>query len=71
MSNAERSRAYRERLRSAGLGEIRLAVLDTRDSKVRGKLRREVRALKGHPSSREGEGFVEAALADAQNWTPP
>jgi Protein of unknown function (DUF3018) len=71
MSGAERSRTYRERLRSRGLREIRLIVPDARDPKLREELRRDVRALKGHPSNREGEEFVEAALADIEGWTAP
>src|SRR5690242_4249947 len=48
MSSAERSRAYRERLRARGLREIRLIVLDLRNPRVREEIQRDFRLLKGH-----------------------
>jgi hypothetical protein len=64
-----KTQRYRARLRAQGLRPIQLWVPDTRDPAVCQAIRRDVAALRGHPSSREGDEFVEAALADLEGWT--
>jgi hypothetical protein len=71
MSGAEKTAAYRQRLRGRRLREIRLLVPDTRDPHIRAELKREIALLRDHPSSKEGEAFVEATLADVKGWTAP
>lgn len=63
-SSAEKMVDYRKRKREQGLRQITLWVPDMRDPKVRESLRREAGLLRDHPSTKEGEEFVEAALAD-------
>lgn len=62
MTGAQRTAAYRERLRARGLRQIQLIVPEIRE-----QIRRDAEKLKGHPSTREGEEIVEPALADI--WT--
>jgi hypothetical protein len=63
-----RTGRYRDRLRRRGLRPLQLWVPDLRDAQIGEEVRAAVRAVAGHPSSREGEAFVEAALADAADW---
>lgn len=56
--------AYRRRLREQGLRPLQLWVPDLRDPAIREQLKEEARRLRSHPSSAEGEAFVDAALAD-------
>jgi hypothetical protein len=56
--------AYRRRLRDQGLRPVQLWVPDLRDPEIRRQLEEEARRVRGHPSSAEGEAFVDAALAD-------
>jgi hypothetical protein len=59
---------YRERLRGLGLCPVQLWEPDLRDPRSVEAIWAEVRVLRGHPSTTEGEAFVEAALADAKDW---
>jgi Protein of unknown function (DUF3018) len=63
-SSAQKMADYRKRKQAQGLRQITLWVRDTRDPGVRDSLRREAKLLRDHPSTKEGEEFVEAALAD-------
>jgi len=58
--------AYRRRLRERKLRPLQIWVPDLRDPDVLADLQAEVRMLKDHPSTREGEAFVEAALSDLE-----
>lgn len=56
--------AYRRRLREQGLRPVQLWVPDLRDPAIREQLREEARRVRHHPSTAEGEAFVDAALTD-------
>lgn len=56
--------AYRRRLRERKLRPLQIWVPDLSDPEVRERLKEEARRLRDHPSTKEGEAFVEAALAD-------
>ena len=60
--------AYRRRLRAQGLRPIQLWVPDLRDPKRLEQLRADVRALRDHPSSADGNVFLDAALAEIEDW---
>lgn len=63
--NAARKMAdYRKRKRAQGLRQATLWVPDFDDPKLHERLRREAELLRDHPSTKEGDEFVEAALAD-------
>jgi hypothetical protein len=59
---------YRQRKRAQGLRQIQLWVADLSDPERVARLRAEVRALRGHPSSRDGDRFLDAALAEIEGW---
>jgi hypothetical protein len=59
---------YRERMRAKGLRPIQLWVPDMRDPQRVEQLRAEVRFLREHPSSRDGNRFLDAALAEIEGW---
>jgi Antitoxin MazE-like len=59
---------YRQRMRAKGLRPIQLWVPDLRDPERIERLRAEVRALRHHPSSRDGNQFLDAALAEIEGW---
>jgi len=64
-SNAKQKvSAYRRRLRERGLRPVQLWVPDLRDPAIREQLKEEARRLRNHPSTAEGEAFVDAALTD-------
>ena len=65
-SGAQKMAEYRQRKRAQGLRQITLWVPDTRTPEFRESLRREAALLRNHPSTKEGEEFVEAALADLE-----
>lgn len=67
---AEKTADYRRRMREKGYRQITLWVPDLRNPKVVEEIRREVRALKKHPSDAEGTAFAEAALAEIEGWEP-
>ena len=41
---------------------------DLNDAEVRERLRRDVALVRGHPSTAEGDRFVDATLADSADW---
>jgi Protein of unknown function (DUF3018) len=55
---------YRQRMRERGLRQVQYWVPDLRDPEAREKLREEVRKLRTHPSTADGDMFLEAALAE-------
>jgi hypothetical protein len=65
---AEKMVDYRARLRARGLRPIQLWAPDLRDPAQRERLRRDVKALRGHPSDEEGNAFLDAALAEIEGW---
>jgi len=59
---------YRDRMRARGLRPIQLWVPDLRDPERVERLRAEVRFLRDHASSRDGNRFLDAALAEIEGW---
>ena len=59
---------YRERMRAKGLRPIQVWVPDLRDPQRIERLRAEVRFLRDHASSRDGNRFLDAALAEIEGW---
>lgn len=59
---------YRRRMRERGLRQVQFWVPDLRDPERVERLRAEVRALRDHPSSRDGNRFLDAALAEIEGW---
>jgi hypothetical protein len=64
MPGKEKVSIDRRRLRERAWGQSRLGFPDLRDPDIRSLLKEEGRRVRGHPSSAEGEAFVDAALAD-------
>ena len=67
-STVRRMTAYRRRLRGRGLRPVQLWVADLRDPAVRARLAADAAIVRGHPSTAEGDAFVDAALADIEGW---
>ena len=59
---------YRKRMREHGLRQVQFWVPDLRDPERVERLRAEVRALRDHPSSRDGNEFLDAALSELEGW---
>lgn len=59
---------YRDRMRAKGLRPIQVWVPDLRDPERVERLRAEVRFLRDHPSSRDGNRFLDAALSEIEGW---
>ena len=59
---------YRGRLRARGLRPVQIWVPDLNDPTVRDRLRADAALVRGHASTREGDAFVDAALADLEDW---
>jgi Protein of unknown function (DUF3018) len=55
---------YRKRKRAQGLRQVTLWVPDWDDPEFLRQLREDAELLRDHPSTREGDEFVEAALRD-------
>jgi Protein of unknown function (DUF3018) len=55
---------YRQRMRKRGLRQVQFWVPDLRDPQVQEELREEIRKLRDHPSTADGDRFLEAALAE-------
>jgi hypothetical protein len=55
---------YRKRKRAQGLRQVTLWVPDWDDPEFLRQLREDAEFLRDHPSTREGDEFVEAALRD-------
>jgi hypothetical protein len=67
-SAARKMVEYRKRKRQQGLRQVQLWVPDLRDPARVERLRAEVRTLRDHPSSRDGNRFLDAALAEIEGW---
>lgn len=65
----QKMRDYRGRLRAQGLRPVQLWVPDTRDSRVRARIRRQVRALSRAPTGDGIDDRLDAALKDIRGWT--
>ncbi|MGH6916699.1 MAG: antitoxin MazE-like protein [Geminicoccaceae bacterium] len=57
---------YRKRKRAQGLRQVTLWVPDWDDPALHERLKREADLLRDHPSTKEGDEFVEAALVDLE-----
>jgi hypothetical protein len=57
---------YRKRKRAQGLRQVTLWVPDWDDPALHERLKREADLLRDHPSTKEGDAFVEAALVDLE-----
>jgi hypothetical protein len=55
-------------MRERGLRQVQFWVPDLRDPKRVESLRADVRALRDHPSSHDGNQFLDAALAEIEGW---
>jgi hypothetical protein len=55
---------YRQRMRQRGLRQVQFWVPDLRNPEVQEELRAEIRKLRKHPSSADGDMFLDAALAE-------
>jgi Protein of unknown function (DUF3018) len=55
---------YRRRKRAQGLRQVTLWVPDWDDPELHESLKREAELLRDHPSTKEGDEFVEAALRE-------
>jgi Protein of unknown function (DUF3018) len=55
---------YRQRMRKRGLRQVQFWVPDLRDPQVQEELREEIRKLRNHRSTADGDMFLEAALAE-------
>jgi hypothetical protein len=60
---------YRERLRAQGLRPLQVWVPDTRDPRVRRRIRRQARALFRQPADAEIDRLLDTNLADIEGWT--
>jgi Protein of unknown function (DUF3018) len=55
---------YRQRMRKRGLRQVQFWVPNLRDPHVQEELREEIRKLRKHPSTGDGDMFLDAALAE-------
>lgn len=65
---AKKMQSYRQRLRARGLRPVQVWVPDLGDPVVRARLAADVGVVRDHPSTAEGDTFVEAALAEVEGW---
>lgn len=65
-ATTKKMRRHRRRLRAHGLRPVRVWVPDLGDPVVRSRLAVDVRVVRDHPSTAEGDAFVEAALAELE-----
>jgi hypothetical protein len=63
-SAAQKMAEYRQRKRAQGLRQVTFWVPDWEDPEFLRQLKEDAEFLRDHPSTKEGEEFVEAALAD-------
>ena len=63
-SAARKMADYRKRKRAQGLRQVTLWVPDWDDPEFLRQLKEDAEILRGHPSTKEGDEFIEAALAD-------
>ena len=61
-------RRYQQRLRPLGLRPVQVWMPDLGDPVVRARLAADVRVVRDHSSTAEGDTFVEAALAGVEDW---
>ena len=54
--------------RARGLRPVQVWVQELRDPAVRDQLRADAALVRGHPSTAEGDAFVNAAMADLAGW---
>lgn len=59
----------RNRRRAQGFRRLQIRVPDTRDPRVRSRIRRQARALFREPPDLEIERFLDSNLADIEGWT--
>jgi hypothetical protein len=55
---------YRQRMRERGLRQVQFWVPDVTAPQVQEELREEIRKLRAHPSTADGDMFLDAALAE-------
>lgn len=65
-SAAKKMADYRKRKRAQGLRQVTLWVPDWENPEFLRELKEEAELLRDHPSTREGDAFVEAALVDLE-----
>ena len=63
-SVAKKMADYRKRKRAQGLRQVTLWVPDWDDPEFLRELKEEAELLRDHPSTKEGDAFIEAALVD-------
>lgn len=66
-SSKERVRAYRERMRAAGMRQVTFWVPDTRTEEFKKEARRQTRAIARSEQERDDLAFIEA-LGDEAEW---
>lgn len=60
---------YRNRLRAQGLRPLQVWVPDTRDHRVRRRIRKQACFLFHQPRDREIDSLLDANLAEIEGWT--
>jgi hypothetical protein len=55
---------YRQRMRKRGLRQVQFWVPDLRDPQAQEDLKEEIDKLRHHPSTADGDTFLDAALAE-------
>ena len=68
VSHAEAPEKVHRQRRVEGLREVRFWLPDLGDPQVRAQLEADLEALRGHPSVEDGNAFIDAALADTDDW---
>lgn len=65
-SAAQKMADYRKRKRAQGLRQVTLWVPDWNNPEFLRQLKEEAELLRDHPSTKEGDAFLEAALVDLE-----
>lgn len=65
-SAAQKMADYRKRKRAQGLRQVTLWVPDWDNPEFLRQLKEEAELLRDHPSTKEGDAFLEAALVDLE-----
>ena len=68
LATAEKVAQYRHRMRASGLRQAQLWVLDSSRPGFADRIRRQVVALRDHPSEADIRGFVEGAALQIEGW---
>jgi hypothetical protein len=63
---AKKMADYRKRKRAQGLRQVTLWVPDWENPEFLRQLKEEAELLRDHPSTKEGDAFIEAALVDLE-----